>query len=157
MSKIIDIYGHHASYDEPYYLDNSFIGRAIVKDDKTFEGIAEPYYEDGSKFLIFGNMGLGYVNTYVIGSDSFPRLYKGIKDGNKFYGASYVTDGCFDLAIGECKMTLQSADKTREVTAGEEKSIMHQVKLVKACLTDRQRELYEKVVANIYGDTMKTK
>ena len=157
MKRILDVYGHYAQYDDFYYLDDSFIGRVILKDDKTFEGIGESYYKD-EYFLLFGNVMDNMINVYTVGgNDSFPRLYKGEKDGSKYYGSVYVTDGCLDLGIGECKLSVIDADKNREVTDAEFESIEYGIKCKKKSLSDKQRDLYENVVGSIYGPTMKTK
>ena len=158
MERIIDIFGHYANYDDYYHVDDSWIGRALLHDDNTFDGIAESY--DGEEeYLLVGNIGKGFINAYVTGGiNKFPRLYKGIEEvKEKYYGSCYATDGFLDLAIGEVKLTVMNADKTREVTDNEIANINKGIELLKTKLTDDQRKFYEEIVKVNYGTERKVK
>lgn len=158
MEKIIDIYGHYAQFDDFYHTDDSWIGRAVLHDDNTFDGIAKSFGGNDS-FVLVGNIGKGFINTYVTGGiEQYPRLFKGIQDTNdKYYGACYVTDGCVDLAIGEVKLTVMDADKTRETTIDEIADINRGVSYAKDRLTDKQLRLYESVIEANYDRKRKVK
>ena len=158
MERIIDIYGHYAQYDDFYHLDDSFIGRAVLHEDKTFNGYAKSYDGDEA-FVLVGNIGNGFINTYVTGGkDQYPHLYKGIEDTkDKYYGACYATDGCVDLAIGEVKLTVMDADKTRETTEAEIETIKQGEEIVKSGLSEKQLGFYETIIEYNYGEERKVK
>ena len=151
--KLMDIYGHYACYDDYYHLDDSWLGRVIVHKDKTFEGVAESY-EGDYRYLLVGNVGDGFINCFVNGGNfNNPRLYKDFvcgPDKTKYYGSCYVTDGYFDLAIGESKISLRPAEKIREVTDGEISSLRRFIEETKESLTDKQRKGYEQILESNY-------
>ena len=158
MERIIDIYGHYAQYDDFYHLDDSFIGRAVLHEDNTFDGVAKSFDGDET-FVLVGNVGKGFINTYVTGgNDQYPHLYKGIEESkDKYYGSCYATDGCLDLAIGEVKLTVMDADKTREITEGEINDILNGVEIVKGKLSEKQLGLYETIIEYNYSKEKKVK
>lgn len=158
MERIIDIYGHYAQYDDFYHLDDSFIGRAVLHEDNTFDGVAKSFDGDET-FVLVGNVGKGFINTYVTGgNDQYPHLYKGIEESkDKYYGSCYATDGCLDLAIGEVKLTVMDADKTRETTEGEINDILNGVEIVKGKLSEKQLGFYETIIEYNYSKEKKVK
>ena len=115
MERIIDIYGHSAEYDEMYQLENSWFGRVIIGEDQKFEGIVEDFYQT-AKYFVFGQVTEQelFVTKCTKQDTDLPCYFSGKQDDGKFYGDYSVKNQYVEIPLGECKMSLLSADKTRD-------------------------------------------
>ena len=157
MKRIMDIYGHFANYDQAYDLENCWYGRVIVKEDNTFLGYGESYYGD-ENLVLFGDLSKDAINTYVFDETvSFAKLYKCEKEDSKYYGTCFFADGFLELELGECKLTVMDADKTRETTNEEIQMIEKETELLMTNLNETQRKIYNNLVDMNYKNNKKIK
>ena len=77
MKKLVDLYGYFAQRECPYYIEDSWNGRVLVKEDGTLEGIATDY-DRVRKFFLFGTINeknLRIIRT-TINDREIPKMYK---------------------------------------------------------------------------------
>ncbi len=127
MKKIKDIRVNTTSYGETYILDNQLVGRLLVDDNNSFEGIIG---NSENSFLVFGKINEKLLEMIQKEKDS-TKLYKVEKDGTTYYGDCFVKDGTFEYPIGESFIELMNAEEYRTLFPGEEEILEQTIKNAK--------------------------
>ena len=144
MKKLVDLYGYFAQRECPYYIEDSWIGRVLVKEDGTLEGIATDY-DRVRKFFLFGTINeknIRIIRT-TINDREIPKMYKAKKENSFYEGTCFVKTEFLQLPTGECKVKAYSADKTREVTAEEIQNVEKTIESFKTMLSSEDKRLYD--------------
>lgn len=144
MKRIIDIYGYFARFDEMYDIDDSWFGRILVNDNNLFEGIVSDYDQTSISY-VFGYM---YDNSLrVIKCPGHPselvREYDTLKEENKYEGICSVINSKTSIPIGECKLKLFPAEKTREPSEFEEESLKARIASAKESISEEGMEIFK--------------
>lgn len=145
MERLEDIFGYFAFYDDYYHKEDQWFGRVIVDEENNFEGIATDFNEN-EKYYVFGSYLNDKISLYRFTLDDttrFAHKYTCGKAGKKYYGTTFVTDSFIEIPIGDCKITLMNADKTREVSEVEIDKVKEHIEEYKNSLNNKQIALYE--------------
>ena len=139
MERIVDIYGNCANFDEMYQPEDSWYGQILVDKNQIFEGVIEDYNQR-NMFYVCGKITPEELSVYRLAREGvqLPHHFVGEKDkkDGRFYGIDAVTNLFMDIPVGEVKMSLRPADKTRSETDMERDYIRQRMELVQATLDD---------------------
>lgn len=144
MKKIFDIYGHFARFDEMYDLDDSWFGRILVGKNNLFEGIATEY-NGNKKFFLYGYMFDNSLRVYLCPTEEsmLQKEFDLLKESDKYEGICSVINSTTSIPIGECRVSLLPADKTREESLDEESSLKNLIKSFRKDISTEARDMYK--------------
>lgn len=145
MKKIIDIYGHFARFNEMYDIDDSWFGRILVDKNNLFEGIVIDYNGD-NKYFVYGYMFDNSLRVYLCPEDSnmLQKEYDLLKEDEKYEGLCSVVNSTTSIPLGESRISLLPADKTREESKEEEQSLKYAIRNVRKNISREAKDMYKK-------------
>ena len=128
MKKIKDIVANTTSYGENYILDNQLVGRILLNENKTFEGIV---FNEGINYLVIGELNEEKLEM-IQKTDSSDKLYKVKREGKTFYGDCFIKENNFEYPVSECLIDIMEPGEIRKKYEQEEiKELEEQIKLIK--------------------------
>ena len=145
MERIIDIYGYKTYFDQPYELEDTWFGRVVLKENQTFEGIVEDYYQT-SKSMVFGTIGESSIELTQCtkGDDEVPYFYDAKEEDGRFYGDYFAKNPYVVIPLGECKLSVFPSEKTREYSETELKELKKEIIRFKHNLGEVGETLYQR-------------
>ena len=128
MKKLNDITTNTTSYGEVYHDDDQMIGKIIISDDKTFEGVIA---DSEKEYFVFGKIDDKTLSLYQE-LDDYNKLYKVEKQGRTYFGDCFIKTKYYKKSIGECKVRITNPDEYREVNEqGEIIALNNKIKKLK--------------------------
>lgn len=123
--KLKDIVTNTTSYGDTYNIDTELVGRVLINDDNSFEGII---FNGNKSFLVMGNFNKN--NIIMLQKDEeIDRLYKVEKDGEIYYGDCFIKSDDFEYPIGESIIKFINPKEYREPYISEEiNEVQEQIK-----------------------------
>ncbi len=147
MKKIRDIMCSYSPYDELNNGNNSFVGKVVLKEDNSFEGVVKNYRME-EIFLVFGHVEheyMEFIQTTKFDSH-LPRLYRVKRTGYKYYGDISSKTSKDETSLGECGVYFADPDIYRDVnTEGEIIGLEDTIKVLKKDLGKESQYLLTKM------------
>ena len=142
--ELIDIYGRSAQENATYDLENCWFGRILSDEKGKFEGVVEDYFEE-NKYFIFGDMTPAsiVVTRCAVEDKEMSKKFDGLKEREKYYGTVSAVYEEQEEVLGECRISLQPAELTREITNFELTRLKRQMEEMKKQLGPNSRNLYQ--------------
>lgn len=145
MKNIYDIQGFYCSYGAMFNQSDSWLGKIILNPDKTFEGVVKENTGNSLEFVfgkIADNNKLDLIKT-TKGDSRLPYHFLTENTETSYRGNYFVKAEDNEFPLGEAKINLMAADKTREITSTEETRLDAEILLAKIALGPISQEIYE--------------
>ena len=122
--KILDVYLQYAEFGEEYSENNTIFGRVLVGKDDYFEGIIGDYNQKHLS-LLFGRFNENEVEmtTCTEKDTEVPYTFRAFAAGKSYKGDFNAQNLYEEIRLGESRIVIMPADKTREEYEEEKNGI----------------------------------